>query len=151
MAFRNLTEAGCHFGGVVGTAGWQEPFTSLKESFHLCIPLRWWFTRGIMISETVAALTKSYVRFECWALVRKSLPNAPFGFMSIKPSPARAALLASIMRTNEVIQREIEKYPRAYYIDIFHAMLDAKGQPLRALFLDVPKQTDPPLAEPVTS
>jgi lysophospholipase L1-like esterase len=69
-------------------------------------------------------------------LVRRWLPNAPFGFMSIKPSPARSTLSRPIVRANELIQREIEKCPRAYYIDIFDAMLDAQGKPQRLLFLD---------------
>jgi lysophospholipase L1-like esterase len=56
--------------------------------------------------------------------------------MSIKPSPARVALRTSIVQTNELIQREIEEYPRAYYIDIFDAMLDARGQPRSELFLE---------------
>jgi lysophospholipase L1-like esterase len=69
-------------------------------------------------------------------LVQRSLPNAPFGFMSIKPSPARSALNRPIVRANELLQREIEKYPRAYYIDIFDAMLDAQGRPQPQLFLE---------------
>lgn len=69
-------------------------------------------------------------------LVNKSLPEAPFGFMSIKPSPARAGLARSIMRTNALIQGEIEKCKRAYYIDVFDAMLDGHGKPRPQLYLE---------------
>ena len=31
MAVRNLTEAGCHFGGVVGTARWQGHVEQLEK------------------------------------------------------------------------------------------------------------------------
>jgi lysophospholipase L1-like esterase len=69
-------------------------------------------------------------------LVREWLPNAPYGFLSIKLSPARVALRASIMQTNKLIRREIEKYHRAYYIDVLNAMLDTEGQPRPELFLE---------------
>jgi len=69
-------------------------------------------------------------------LVQASLPNVPFGFISIKPSSSRVALLASIARTNELIQLEIAKYPCAYYINVFDAMLDAAGRPMPKLFLE---------------
>lgn len=69
-------------------------------------------------------------------LVQESLPNAPFGFMSIKPSPARSALRGSILRANRLVQREIEKCPRAYYINVFDAMLDGQGKPRAQLFLE---------------
>ena len=70
------------------------------------------------------------------ALVQEWLPNVPFGFISIKPSPARDALRASILRTNELIRPEIEKCAHGYYINVFDAMLDLQGQPQRKLFLE---------------
>jgi hypothetical protein len=69
-------------------------------------------------------------------LVDHTLAAVPFGFISIKLSPARIGLRELISRTNELIRREIEERPQAYYIDAFDTMLDAKGHPRRELFLD---------------
>lgn len=70
------------------------------------------------------------------AKVRCRLDAIPFGFVSIKPSPARAGILHRIRRTNEGIREQIEQTPGAYLIDVFDAMLDAAGQPRPELFLE---------------
>lgn len=69
-------------------------------------------------------------------LVGQTLAAVPLGFISIKLSPSRVALRDAITQTNELIRHEMKKYPQAYYIDVFEAMLDAKGQPRRDLFLE---------------
>jgi lysophospholipase L1-like esterase len=58
-----------------------------------------------------------------------------FGFLAIKPSPARAHLLDRIQHTNELVRREIERRPNGFYVPIFDAML-RNGQPRPELFLD---------------
>jgi lysophospholipase L1-like esterase len=68
--------------------------------------------------------------------VQRRLPGIPFGFISIKPSPARFGIIGRISRTNEYIRREIERYPNAWYIDIFDAMLNRAGEPRAELFLE---------------
>lgn len=68
--------------------------------------------------------------------VKRDLDGIPFGFMSIKLSPVRAALRARIDRANEEIREEIALHKNAYFIDVFDAMLDANSQPRRELFLD---------------
>ncbi|QOY90390.1 GDSL-type esterase/lipase family protein [Paludibaculum fermentans] len=60
----------------------------------------------------------------------------PFGFISIKPSPARVDILDRIRLTNAWIREEIERIPDAYMIDVFPPMLDSKGVPRRELFLE---------------
>ena len=60
----------------------------------------------------------------------------PFGFMSIKLSPVRAGLREKIERANAMIREQIKGLPLAYYIDIYPAMLDQKGQPRAELFLE---------------
>lgn len=62
------------------------------------------------------------------------LPGIPFGFISIKPSPARAGITDRIRQTNEMIAGEIRNMPGAYYIDVFSAMLDVDGKPCPDLF-----------------
>ncbi len=68
--------------------------------------------------------------------VHRDLHGIPFGFVSIKPSPARAPLLAQITETNATIQRTIAGYPWAFYVNVFTPMLGAKGQPRPELFLE---------------
>ncbi len=59
----------------------------------------------------------------------------PFGFISIKPSPARADILDRIRYTNELIRSEIERLALGYYVPLFDDMLD-DGEPRPELFLD---------------
>jgi lysophospholipase L1-like esterase len=59
----------------------------------------------------------------------------PFGFTSIKPSPARANILDLIRRTNELIQTEIARRPHGFYVPLHDAML-RDGNPRPELFLE---------------
>jgi lysophospholipase L1-like esterase len=68
--------------------------------------------------------------------VRKTVGAIPFGFLSVKPSPARAAITDRIQRLNELVREEIELDPAAYYVDIFSAMLDRSGKPRSEYFLE---------------
>lgn len=58
----------------------------------------------------------------------------PFGFISIKPSPARWNILDRIRQTNRMIQRELLQRESSYYIDMFHPMLGRTGFPRPELF-----------------
>lgn len=69
-------------------------------------------------------------------MVERKLGPIPFGFLSIKPSPARLSILDRIRRANELIHAEISNVPCAYWIDVFTAMLDSSGKPRPELFLD---------------
>jgi lysophospholipase L1-like esterase len=67
--------------------------------------------------------------------IERELPGVPFGFMSVKPSPARVAILDRIRRANNLIQREIDRHPAAYFIPVYDPMLDSQGRPRKDLFL----------------
>ena len=60
--------------------------------------------------------------------VRAELPHARIGYISIKPSPARASLLPQVRETNALLQAYVATLPNADFIDIFGPMLDAEGQ-----------------------
>jgi lysophospholipase L1-like esterase len=64
-----------------------------------------------------------------------SLGDIPFGFVSIKPSPARYPIIDRIHALNELVRSEIESRPSGYYIDVFPAMLDLSCKPRPELFL----------------
>jgi len=65
----------------------------------------------------------------------RSLGPIPFGFVSVKPSPARRFILEHICRLNDAVRRDIESRPSGYFVDIFPSMLDRKCQPDPAWFL----------------
>lgn len=67
--------------------------------------------------------------------LQASLGAIPFGFVSVKPSPARFSLLGRIRILNGLVRQEIESRPSGYYVDVFSAMLDSSGQPRPELFL----------------
>jgi lysophospholipase L1-like esterase len=69
------------------------------------------------------------------AKVNRGCGLIPFGFMSIKPSPARGNILDLIRRANDLVRTEIERYPHAFYIPLYDAML-RDGKPRPELFLD---------------
>lgn len=69
------------------------------------------------------------------AKVQRDLGPAPFGFMAIKPSPARASLLGRMRQANEAIRHEIARHPSAFFIDVLEPMLTPQGQPRPELFL----------------
>jgi lysophospholipase L1-like esterase len=66
-----------------------------------------------------------------------ALPGGvPFGFVSIKPSPARGGIIDRIRRLNDLVRSSIGSIPNAYYVDVFPFMLDRSGRPDAALFLE---------------
>lgn len=76
-------------------------------------------------------------RFEALAVkVARDLARIPFGFLSIKPSPARYGLLDRISDANEMIRRSLSRDPRAFYVDVFTPMLGSDGRPRPELFLE---------------
>jgi hypothetical protein len=69
------------------------------------------------------------------AKIERHLPGVPYGFISIKPSPARVSIIDRIRLANRLIQDETEHREAAYFIPVFDAMLDESGRPRRDLFL----------------
>ena len=68
--------------------------------------------------------------------VRARLPATRIAYISIKPSPARAALLPQIRATNALIRTAAAAREQVEYIDIFTPMLGDSGEPRRELFRD---------------
>jgi lysophospholipase L1-like esterase len=66
--------------------------------------------------------------------IRKELPATRIAYISIKPSPARRALMAEIRETNRLILRYITDGPNLDFIDVFTPMLDADELPRAELF-----------------
>lgn len=67
--------------------------------------------------------------------VRRDLPDARIAYISNKPSPSRANLLAAQREANALIQSEAVRL-KVDFIDIFTPMQDARGQPREDLFIE---------------
>ena len=66
--------------------------------------------------------------------VHQALPDTEIFYISIKPSPARVALLPQIRVTNALIRDYADREGKVDYIDVFTPMLDASGRPRPELF-----------------
>jgi len=66
--------------------------------------------------------------------VHGRLPDTQVTFISIKPSPARRALIGKARAANELVRAYAETHPRVDYIDVFTPMLAADGAPRAELF-----------------
>lgn len=87
-------------------------------------------------SDTVSAQTV-YKRFvTLFTDIRKHLPNASIGFVSIKPSPSRAQLMPKMAAANALIKKFLSTKKNTAYIDVYHKMLQPDGKPIGRLFLE---------------
>ena len=59
--------------------------------------------------------------------IRQKMPDVPFIYMSIKPSPGRRQFLAIQIKSNELIKNYIETKKHAQFVNIFPLMLDNTG------------------------
>lgn len=79
-----------------------------------------------------AAVLASVQRFV--ERVRQEHPGAHLAYVSIKPSPLRAALLPSIQATNALVRDYFAGLANAQFVDVHAAMLDGEGRPRGELF-----------------
>lgn len=68
------------------------------------------------------------------AAIHRTAASTPVVFVSIKPSPARASLLAAMREANALVRAYAARTPRVRYVDVFDAMLGADGAPRADLF-----------------
>jgi len=68
--------------------------------------------------------------------IRKALPETKIYFISIKPSPKRAALWDKASAANQLIKDYAAKTPGLGYIDTVPVMMGADGKPKPELFLE---------------
>lgn len=88
------------------------------------------FMSDTVTSEIVVDRFKTLFR-----LLRRELPGVSILYVSIKPSPSRQHLMSKMAAANTSIRRFLKKKRDARFIDIWHPMLDANGQPRPELFL----------------
>jgi lysophospholipase L1-like esterase len=66
--------------------------------------------------------------------IHKELPETRIAYISVKPSPARAALIPQVRATNEMIRNYVASGRNLDFIDVFTPMLGPDGQPRAELF-----------------
>ena len=87
-------------------------------------------------SDTVTGETVFYRFKSLFALIRKKMADADIVFISIKPSPSRAALKYKEETANDLIRKFISGQQQASFVDIYHKMLEPDGKPKAAIFLE---------------
>jgi lysophospholipase L1-like esterase len=87
-------------------------------------------------SDTVTA-AMVVTRFKIlFGMIRKKLGNTPVVFVSLKPSPSRSRLFPKMKIVNAQVKAFLQKNKNTAYADVYSKMLDASGQPVKAIFLD---------------
>ncbi|MFY0599263.1 MAG: GDSL family lipase [Cyclobacteriaceae bacterium] len=67
---------------------------------------------------------------------RRDFPKTPISVVTIKPSPSRTHLQDKIKLTNNLIRKELFKFPKTGQINIYDSMLDANGVARPELFIE---------------
>ncbi len=75
-------------------------------------------------------------RFEkLFSLIREKYKKVPIVFISLKPSPSRQFLMPKFNVTNVMIKNFLRTKKKTKFIDVYHAMLNEKGEPMPDIFL----------------
>lgn len=69
-------------------------------------------------------------------MIRTNLPGAMIDYVSIKPSPVRARIQNKVRAANKEIKAFYSGQKNAAFIDIYKAMLDAKGEMREELYVE---------------
>lgn len=67
-------------------------------------------------------------------LIRSKYKTVPFAYVSMKPSPSRAHLLAKYVEANQQIKQYLSKQAKTAFIDVYHPMLQPDGQVMTDIF-----------------
>src|SRR6185437_15518552 len=67
-------------------------------------------------------------------IIRSSMPAVPVIYISIKPSPSRQRLMPEMLVANTLIKQYLQTKKKTVFVDVYHKMLDAKGNPMPDIF-----------------
>lgn len=87
-------------------------------------------------SDTVTAQLVLERFKRLYGLIRADFPKTPIIYVAMKPSPSRRHLMSKIADGNQLIQRFLRKQRHTVFVDVYHQMLDAKGEPRPELFVE---------------
>lgn len=68
-------------------------------------------------------------------MIRKNLPAANISYVSVKPSPSRARLMAKEEIANKTIRDFLATQKNTAFIDVYHPMLGHDKKPIAEIFL----------------
>lgn len=78
-----------------------------------------------------------FERFQkLYQLIRKSMPEVPVAFISLKPSPSREQLWPKMIVANQRIQTLLGKEKNAAFINVWPAMMNAEGKAMPDIFIE---------------
>jgi len=67
-------------------------------------------------------------------MIRRDLPDASVVYISIKPSPSRQKFMPAMESANAMIKKFLSAKKNTAFVDVYHKMLDASGNPRPELF-----------------
>ena len=66
--------------------------------------------------------------------IRVRLPRVPISYVSMKPSPSRAALLPKFKEANQQIKDFLATQKATAFIDVYQPMLQSDGRPIGEIY-----------------
>lgn len=87
-------------------------------------------------SDTVTPQTVFNKFKQLFKLIRSKMPNVPVVFISIKPSPSRQHLMPKMLAANSLIKKYLKENKRTAFVDVYHKMLNAYGNPIDDIFIE---------------
>ncbi|MFT3982083.1 MAG: GDSL-type esterase/lipase family protein [Ferruginibacter sp.] len=73
--------------------------------------------------------------YQLFHIIRTKYKKVPIAFISMKPSPSRAHLMAKYNVANVMIREFLAKKKHTDFIDVYHAMLNSDGTPMKDIFI----------------
>lgn len=71
-----------------------------------------------------------------FGMIRGKFKNVPIVYVSIKPSPSRAHLMALMVKSNKLIKAFLNRQQKAIFVDVYSKMLQKDGTPRTDIFTD---------------
>ena len=87
-------------------------------------------------SDTVTIKTVVDRFKQLFSFIRQHYKNVPIAYLSMKPSPSRQQLMHKFLYANRAIKSFLQTKRKTAFIDVYHAMLDAGGKPIKDIFIE---------------
>ncbi len=69
-----------------------------------------------------------------FTMIRHKMPGENIVFVSIKPSPSRMKFRKKVEDANRLIKQFISTQKNAFFVDVFHKMMNADNRPMPEIF-----------------
>ena len=87
-------------------------------------------------NDSTLTAMQVFERFKTlYALIRQKFAKTPIVYVSMKPSPSRQHLMQKFEAANGLLKNFLSTQRKTAFVDVYHAMLDANGQPLSGIWL----------------